>query len=855
MSKKLLGLQISAVAMMVFSIGCDPLLSQNAKDSFWAKKFPKQLEWIRSQMREIPSAEQAKIVARIKNDQNRKDLLKVAVIDSGVDVAHKDLINQIAYRIEDNRIVGAGYDIMGDGKFASHVLVDTSLFAFGASEIRDGRIVNPPESPLKVLEQMNNRFRDIIMEGIQADPELKASLFNKLSRESFTMLGFRYEKEYTESILKGYEELKKKGGLINAETVPEPLSSFRSLEMTRVVQEEWTSMISQEHKPGALKYLSYIEHGDRVLKLINQAYATIDYEYGFTKNVQQYSDFKNKLQGKEEPRLDKLQYPEALRKAMEFVVIGYDMYDPVSNLERVFKSQRGFKDLSFADAFRKYHAETLANLNELLQSPKLDKKERQKLEKSKSQMDVFANLIENLIQLEKNPAAYNKMRSDLRRYVYRTKHPYLAEKSNENSHATHVAGVIAKQHPNIRIIPIRVTTQGIYLGKDHTKEIVESLVSEIKLFMESPYYQPLKAAIAKEYGNMNVSDATILRELKKSMMQAPLNTLFIQDVLKAVEAAGKEQVKLANVSLGTTFQKNHSLSKKKESMMEDIFSEFARFKIGQTIAEKAPGTLFMIATGNDGGWIDGISKSAFPVGITSMRLMKITKELGLKPSPNNSTKNVLAVASINPNGTLTPFTNILLDPNIPQIFSTGEEIKSSVPAKSMVAADIAVSKTFQPVMKLLVNIGMANMKVKEDLPFEEQMANWDRESIDTKMPLLIREGLGTLIHIQNPVGRENMSGTSMATPTVTGVLARYLAEKMKRENISSDQIYDHPAFTPEQIIKDVMEMSKTNTISSMLTVKMLVDGIKTYEESANISAQKKAIKNFVKPRCEGVFAM
>lgn len=850
MKMHILGLNIALTTLAFLVAGCDPLLSQNPADTFWAKKFPKQLEWIRSQMREIPLATQEKIVARVHKDQNRKDLLKVAVIDSGVDVAHLDLIDQIAYRVENNRIVGAGFDVMGDGRFGSHVLVDPSLFAFGARELRDGRIVDPPESPLKLMEQVNSRFRDIIMDGIQADPLLKASLFSKLTRESFTVFGFEYVKQKPNDYIKEYEENKKSGNLTNAQSVPDGRAKTRTIK----ILEDWTFM-TDDHKPEALKSVSNIEHGDRFLKLITQAYETIDSEMDFTKNVNRYSEFKNTLEGKSDPKDDENKFPEKLKKAMEFVILGPDMYDPIMELERVFKGSRDFKDLSFADAFRKFHADNAAKLEDLLQKPDLDKKDRLDLEKNKAQMTVYANLIENIISLEKDPVAYKKMRSGLRRFVYRTKHPYIAEESNENSHATHVSGVIAKQHPNIRIVPIRVTTQTVAVGKDRRQEIVNNLFAEMKLFMQSPYYQPLKSEIAREYGNIKMSDSAILTELKKSMLRKPLNALFIQDVLIAVEAAGKDQVKLANVSLGTTFKKNHSLDQKKASMVEDLFSEFARYKIGQTIQEKAPGTLFMIATGNDGGWIDGISKSAFPVGITSMRLMKITQERGLKPSPNNSTKNVLAVASINPNGTLTPFTNILLDPNIPQIFSTGEEIKSSVPAKDTSAASEVVQKIYHPVQKLFAQMGISSRRYEDQLSMEEQMEKMDREIMDMKLTIKLPDSLETLIHIKNPVNRANMSGTSMATPTVTGVIARYIAEKMIKEKISSDHVYSHPSFQPERIIKDVMQMSKTNTISSMLTVKMLVDGIKTWENSKNAPAQMKAMKNLLKPRCEGVFAM
>lgn len=827
---------------------CEPLLSQNPADTFWNKKFPKQLEWIRSQMREIPLKVQEKIVDRVLKDQQRKDLLKVAVIDSGVDIAHPDLLNQIAYRVQDGHIVGAGYDIMGQGAFGSHVLVDPTLFAFGAESLRDGRIVNPPESPLKELEMMNNRFRDLVMEGIQKDPVLKASLFSKLSRDSFTMLGFEYVKDDPEGYYKSYERLKEKGELINASTIANEFSKNRVL----AVQNKW-SMMTKDHKPKALSYIESIEAADHFVKLLADAYNTLDTEMDFTKKVSLLNQFQNIVQKKEDIMEDAEKFPDLLKKAMEFVIYGADAYDPILSLERMFQTTDEYEKLPFAEALHKFHGTKKQELDAYLKRTDLLKAEKAELEKYKKQIQTLGNIFENLIGLQKDPVAYNKMRSELRRYVYRTKHPYIAAESNGNSHATHVSGVIAKQHPNIRIVPIRVTTQTIVTSKDRQKDVVNYLLSEFEKFRETSYFEPLNQELIREYGGIKVSDKNIVAGAKRYLKENSLNAIFIQDVLNAVEVAGKEQIKLANVSLGTTFQKNHSLDKKMESLAEDMFSEFARYQIGKTIQEKAPGTLFMIATGNDGGWVDGVSKTAFPVGITSLRLMKISKELNLPASPNNDIKNVLAVASINPNGTLTPFTNILLDPNIPEIFSTGEEIKSSIPAKALTATSELIHKKLEPLKQLLVRMTSVLIRKNKNSSMEETEKRLEESELDIDFMEKLPESVSLLLHMQEPITRANMSGTSMATPTVTGIVARYVAEKMKKENITMDEVYLHPSFKPETIIKDIMAMSKSNSLTPMITVKMLVEGIKTWEKSRGEITQKKAFNLMMKARCESIF--
>ncbi len=847
------------VMLMVFTLtACKELNSQNPADSFFNKKFPKQLEWMRSQLREIPLSVQEKIIERVKSDSQRNDLLKVGVIDSGVDIAHRDLVGQIDYKIENNRIVGAGADIMGNGKFGSHVFVDPTLFAFGAESLKGGLIVNPLESPLKFMDELDNRFKDIIMEGLQTDADLKKSLFARLQRSSFTFLAFSDLRHNQENSLQEYMENKKENAIFSTTKAPADVTKSD----TNKRLNSWNIMDESRQHPEALWHITDIEHGDKFIHLIKKAYDTLDREMDFTKKLEIFEKFLMIRSGEEKTLDANRDFPDELKDTMKFVIEGVNAHDPIMRFKKIFKAHEQFKDLSFAEAFRKYYSAQKITLEGLLSDKTIMGLERKMLDKHKLQIETIGQVMENLIQLEADPIAYKKLHSDLRRYVYRTQHPYLSKEGNSNSHGTHVSGVIAKQHPNIRIVPIRVTTQTVVLSEDRKREIVNNLLEKFKIFMDSPYFVPLKNQISHEYGGLKINDSVILSMVEKYLKAKPLNAVFIQDVLSAVEAAGRDQVKLANVSLGTTFNKNHSLDKKKQSFTEDMFSEFARFQIGQTIQQKAQGTLFMIATGNDGGWIDGVSKSAFPVGITSMRLIKIAKQTGLTPPPNNQVKNVLAVASINPNGTLTPFTNILLDPNIPQIFSTGEEIKSSIPGKSIDNLNAVVADKMSKMNQLLTRLNLMESnqfsKKIDSMTRKDMKGMQDTPSLhelNLDISKIFSDGIKTLIHAQNPIDRVNMSGTSMATPTVTGLIAEYIANKMTKEKITSDQVYDHPSFKPEKIISEIMAVGKANSLTPMLTIKMLVEGIKTWKSSKTDAIQSKAFRQLISPRCQGVFLL
>ncbi len=48
--------------------------------------------------------------------------------------------------------------------------------------------------------------------------------------------------------------------------------------------------------------------------------------------------------------------------------------------------------------------------------------------------------------------------------------------------------------------------------------------------------------------------------------------------------------------------------------------------------------------------------------------------------------------------------------------------------------------------------------------------------------------------------RGKMSGTSMATPAVVGIVAGQIYDLAKAQNIKTEDIYDHPQFTPDKLI-------------------------------------------------------
>lgn len=835
-SKKVLG--AAGLAFLVSMTACRKMVSQDPADSFANGKFPRQLEWIRGQIREFTQSERDALVARAEQDARRDDLLRVAVIDSGVDIAHKDLQSQLEYRVVNGRLAGAGMDIMGNAASGTHVYVDPTLFAFGAEDVRKGLIFNPPESPLRLLKASNDAFSSALYDGIQADPVLRATLFGRIPKESLSVASrLRDLANQFDAKLKEYEINKQSNDFLKPAEMREAGLGDMFITVDR-------------HDIALYDYVTRLEHGDRFLRVVRDAYVAMDAKTGYERNLKNLDAF---LKARDPDTLphEKIR---VLREALNFVIWGVDAYDPFLRIEWMLKSDAKFKGKTLAEAADAVIRESLERYDEMEKSD-LPKSQKEALQEARREIVQLRNAARALENLKDDPVRYAKMRSDLRRYVIRTQHPYLLPESNSNSHATHVSGVIARQDPNIRIVPIRVTTSSVSLSEAKRNGMIEKYLTEFAEWSRLPLIQELKKVVAEEYQGLQVSDRKIAGLLRKYLEAESLNMVFVDDVVRAVETAGRERLKLANVSLGTTFKKDHTLSNKSESYVVDLFAEFARYRIGQAIHEKAPGTLFMVATGNDGGWVDGVSKTAFPVGITSTRLLKIAAERGLPEAPNNMAKNVLAIGSVGAKGTLTPFTNILIDPKIRQIFSTGEEIQSSVPAKNIEKAENFVADR-------MTNMDLAqsmilNAALSEPDPERSRILNRDSDAYSTLIDNM-KSATSLVAHVESPPDRERMSGTSMATPTATGVIGKYILERMKMEKISAKDAYLHPSLMPEKVMGEVMALARTSSHSSVVTIKMLVDGIETWTRSPKevqmeIGAKKLLGRRGTVIRCEAVF--
>lgn len=834
---------------------CRVLISQNPRDSFADKKLPLQLEIMANQKQELTAAIKERIVERVKRDKNNPNIFEVAVIDSGLDLWHPDYVDQLSFRLEGGEIKGVGTDLMAQDDFPSYVMIDPTLFAFGAEAVRDGLIVKPLSSPLPFMKKINDRFTQILLEEIANNPELKKSFFARLESGAMSVFGMETAlKDWTKGdAVDSYKKRKASypDQIVTAETKYVGDGQTVTDSYLDEAQKGWLLDVSTG-APFAMRAAAYISGFDQFYDAVKTALEKVHKETDFNRHAKQLKDFlsahtKN-TDGTTDNETVERTYEQITREAGNYILIGYKAQDPLIKLRNtVAKLTRDptITTKKALDELPKITDDAFAKLNKL----DFNNEEREQLKLKRLAFNAYLEAVKQMSILTEDSSEGDKARSNFRRFALRNYHPFISGETIGNLHSTHVASTVARQNPNIRIYPIKVVVQTITAPVEQKRLSLEVLTN-LKAWLDSPIVKKLIVEIEGEYGVKDLSPEKLITQIEKFLKRNSLDVIFINQVFEAIKTVGQKKIKIANFSLGTTYKKKHEKAEVYASIAEDIFSEFARYKIGETIAKYAPKTLFFVATGNDQSWVDGVSRTAFPVGITSHRFRLISEKEKLPHTPNNQVHNVVAVGSVNPNrGTLTPFTNLLIDPNIPQIFSTGEEIMGSIPS----SASAQYQKLAQE------SLGLANKTLSgfDDSLKKFRGKNKDNDFIDLKEKILSLNHVVTNVDLLYPsflqtqiaITRDELSGTSMATPTAAGKTADEENKLQMKLGLRPENIYDHPEFTPEKILERVMARAEKSPMSQAFIIRTLTKQIETWPESEGI-AKLKAATERVKLKAE-----
>lgn len=851
---------------IIASSSCEKMISQRAADLFQDGRLPKDLVRIQSQVLGFSLKEKEAIIERVKADQKRTDLIKVAVIDSGVDLTHRDLQRFLDYQVVDGKITGVGHDFMTDRPFGSNVFFDATLFAFGSRGIQNGRIVEKNEASLRMISELNQRFREYIIAGIQNDPNLSKSLFRHLKAEGFTIFGFNEIVQRSGSYLRNYNEVKEKNQIINESNLSEQKNP-RFIDSVDPKNGTWSEMklvndsSYDSHRPSALSNFTSLEHADLFIKLVQETFEKMETEFQYNKNVELVKQLIAAQKGLDinDESVEKTAI-EKLKSATEFILFGSDVYNPIYQIEKTFRKYSKFKNLSFKDAIKVFISDIKSYREQIEQGKDLPKDTIKYLKNYEGNLVKLENILNELAVVSQDPIQLGELKSKLRRETYRTRHPYISKETNDNVHATHVSATIAKQLPDqIRIIPIRVTTQSISLPEEVKNKLAHEMVNEFIGWTKNPFYEELKREILseyEEYGLKKMTDEVILKTLKKQLVESSLNTVFIKQLFQSITKVGELGAHLANVSLGMAYEKSFQKDNSEKSFVEDLFSEFVRYHTGELLRDKAPNTLFFVATGNEKAWIDGITRVAFPVGIRSPRMDLLTRRMNIPNAPNNLVENLIPVISVNSKGYLTSFANQLINMTKNVLGSTGEEILASTPRSSKNATEKLVTKLLSPSLLWLssVNLAMSDINLKKvysgEIGFEELESQSQRVASD--IPLKLKETYRDLLHLKSPIDRQELSGTSMATPSATGRSAAIIAEVLKKNGQNTEALFKDLRLSMPKITEAIFEKAVEPPYQLVTKIGILTDGLKKWSQPKEVKEVKSTLNRILNSKTKAL---
>ncbi len=828
------------------------LISQNPQDSFVNGILPRQLFLIANQTREFSRELTEAIVKRVEADKSNPRLQYVGVIDSGLDLVHPDLVGQLAYEVKDGKIVGAGKDVMAKDMLPSYVMVDPTLFAFGAEEIVNGLIKGPKESPIAFMKEINDYFTQDLMEKIRNEPKLKETYFSKLDANLLSLfkIDIAYQQWQKSDLIKQHVEKSIAAALVPGIFIKDNGSASSGIKTS--VEGNWI-LSSEISGLKILDVLTRMPGFDIFHKMIEDSLAKTEAKYSFLKhkeNLRRYILSHSASRNEEELNAKVMEY---MLKTGKFIAAGYEAYNPIAVLSEMLGSVVGAPQLSTKEQIDKFIQEAQERVAYLEGNHDLDPQQKAMVAKLKKQIPFFKQALDKLKVALEDTTEGKKLRSQLRRNSVRNFHPYISSESGSNSHHTHVASTVAKQNENIRIYGIKVITQSAATPVQ-SQILVDQYRADIEKWLELPMIQELVKVIISEY-KVPLKESRVKEELAKYIAGNSLGIIFMDEVLEAIKEVGRKKIKLTNISLGLTFMKSHVGQRRNQSIAEDIFSEYIRYKMGETIKKDAPKSLFFVATGNDSGWIDGQTKSAFPVGVYSERLDKISKEKQLPTAPNNSLDNIVAVASVNPKRkTLTGFTNIILDDRITQIASTGEEITAAIPRRDSSEHEQLVAKLFQQPLETINAVsdlvGKLNVDKGDAGKMQIHKQNTMFFSAWNFLGGLMGNGFVKVFHSKTAVETAEMSGTSMATPSATGKTADFVDKKAAELGVAASEVYDHAEFTPKVLLADLKTLATDKAIGgSFMKLSLLTEGIKTWKKSkgkVSIENELRAFKKSVR---------
>ncbi len=909
--------------VLLASCGTEP---QDPTALFVNGEMPKKLQNLANQLGELKLL-QADIVQQAEADLARDDLVTVAVIDNGVDLAHPDLYKKWSVDLMDGELAGIGFDVLGNDNWASSNLVRAHIFALGAKNItEDAKIDGSTDDPLSDLQKINAAFRAHLFTVLKASSALRGTPFVDNVVSSRISMSDVYD------ILKGAqgdrasirESMKRETLLDIKKPWAKVLEDMHRRELEKPESERQTKMefnlnaasvaryyngraswfsgatgLEQILESGGLSVTRSFTQSADFLDSLEEAWKTFSGKEEFFRLVRPYGLFKDARRSKK-AYYDAKKVWDGFNQNAVPDEISPDLADDLNELVKL--KEEGLKALDPRAAFQKTVGSFLQSWINIKWAidPKTPLPELAP-QNLVDQMSMLSGLFEEslaflrarpdmtdeeLISVQKTAKKLKAVQAimgylakdfaekpdvsgGLRKELFQESLPYLSGESASVSHGSHVSGIVLKQDERLRVYPVRVATSKIQTSKDESEKLEDEFRTDFAKWLSNPVVSRAMLLrfpqLEQQAGMKNPEDyPALLSYLNRqfdSLIETNFNASFeldyrfIKDLHHAIRRVGERGIKIASASLGTGFKappaEGHFQDGRLEwnKVLEFLFFECMKSKTAQIIQDNAPDTLFVIATGNDGAWKDGYSQSALPVDLSSPFLKKA--ERSGETMPNNHLKNVVGVGSLNPEGQLSGFTNLLINSPTPMVMAEGENIlspikKSDNEAVSNLLSPYELNQALTSLVDGLELLAQDTAKKAGKTP-KEAKSNESNAMMQMMMTSMeMGEMMGVLSRVLiSRVGnaRARLSGTSMATPAVSGMLGKLIADKAERLGLSTTELYKHPQFSPQQLIQDLIATAQTS--EGQFPVIKLMDQ-KKWEPSSEEKALVKLIEEWLK---------
>lgn len=659
---------------------------------------------------------------------------KIAVIDDGVDFTLDHLKNRIAYQTDnEGKIRGAGYDILAQDVWPSPKHIDARVFAFGARNITDdGKIVEPLENPLASIDRMNEKFVEMFLDHVQNHEVLSKSLFTKLNKENFTLLGSlsliqsdlklaRYT-SISESEDEQHFNHDSKDPAIGNPDFYDPFDSYQIL-----VVRPWS--LSLDYGMPYLGYdrvmLSvlgqYIEHFDVFYQSLKDVYEKFSEETGFQKMMGTYVAYLDKLRdganlllgGKNAEHtatialLEKWMSHRFGIPAEEYGFFQESLLSFCNSYPNDVRARLLKKGLSKEEekAIIYSHIEqsfdTYRRIDEAMVGATHSTKDEKKIARNRLQAYKwfvdFAKKSASAHELE----LFTCRETNVGKVWQNTKkskffdhyHSPYYHKDQSASQGTGVASVIVANSQNTSILPIRVQANKTNQAKKQLRSKAVEWVRAWNKWLSKPVvFAGVSSLLEKavdfqwEFEDTAARQNQVISLLSKVMRDDYLTNEspyeLAEQLKQAIDVVALEGVRVANISLADQTSTKAATIDIETLEVDKVFvflrQEFLKTTLAEKIKDVASETVFVVSAGDSGSWLDGQARTALPCDLSSPFFYEFETER--QKLANNHIENILCVGSITRNGAIANFSNLTLT-EVPFLFATGVEIPSVVTAE------------------------------------------------------------------------------------------------------------------------------------------------------------------------------